>query len=466
MPRKRVETRAVVAAAAGAVLVFSSARPAQAVPAFATQTGQPCVACHIGAFGPQLTPMGRAFKIGGYTQTGGDGLASQIPIAVMALGSFTNTAAGVPRDQRERGYATNDNFNLDQISVFIAGGFGEHSGAFMQLTGANNLKDFSIDNTDIRPFTTEFDVGDTTLRVGVSLNNGPTVDDPYNTTYVWGYPYAQSALAPTPAAGPAIEGLIGNALGATVYLWYDRSLYIDVGAYSTQSPWLLARTGNTFGPGSMQGAAPYVRAAYQWEWNDQVAHVGALFMQSNVNPTVADRQTDNTFGRDRYNDYAIDASYAWLGSGTHIGTVQGIYTHESQDIAGTVNSYNTANGTTLGNNYHLDQIRLNASYWYQNTYGATLGWERTWGPANPAVFSAAPVDGSANGKPNSNAFIAEVDWVPFGKADSWMGPFVNLKVGAQYIAYTQFNGGNSNYDGYGRKASDNNTFYMFAWMAF
>jgi hypothetical protein len=38
---------------------------AHAVPAFAVQTGQLFAACHIGAFGPQLTPFGRAFKIGG-----------------------------------------------------------------------------------------------------------------------------------------------------------------------------------------------------------------------------------------------------------------------------------------------------------------------------------------------------------------------------------------------------------------
>jgi hypothetical protein len=30
------------------------------------QTGQPCSARHVGAFGPQLTPFGRAFKIGDY----------------------------------------------------------------------------------------------------------------------------------------------------------------------------------------------------------------------------------------------------------------------------------------------------------------------------------------------------------------------------------------------------------------
>ena len=75
--------------ALAALLLWAGIRPARAVPAFAAQTGQPCSACHIGAFGPQLTPLGRAFKIGGYTQTGGEGLLSQIPLAATVLGSFT-----------------------------------------------------------------------------------------------------------------------------------------------------------------------------------------------------------------------------------------------------------------------------------------------------------------------------------------------------------------------------------------
>jgi hypothetical protein len=76
------------------------------------------------------------------------------------------------------------------------------------------------------------------------------------------------------------------------------------------------------------------------------------------------------------------------------------------------------------------------------------------------------LSGSANGKPNSNEFILEADYVPFGKADSWAGPWVNLKLGIQYTIYTEFNGGTSNYDGNGRNASANNTLYLFAWMIF
>ena len=39
---------------------------ANAIPAFARQTEQPCVTCHVGAFGPQLTDYGRDFKMNGY----------------------------------------------------------------------------------------------------------------------------------------------------------------------------------------------------------------------------------------------------------------------------------------------------------------------------------------------------------------------------------------------------------------
>ncbi|MDR3535418.1 MAG: hypothetical protein P4L71_02850, partial [Acetobacteraceae bacterium] len=116
--------------------------------------------------------------------------------------------------------------------------------------------------------------------------------------------------------------------------------------------------------------------------------------------------------------------------------------------------------------YSLNQIRANVAYWYQNTYGVTLGWQKTWGPANPLSYGPGELTGSANSKPNSNAFIVEADWVPFGKADSWGAPWANVKLGAQYIAYTQFNGSSSNYDGSGRNAGANNTFLLFGWLAF
>src|ERR1700680_5206504 len=59
---------AVVVVLAG-FMTIGFAPPAQALPSFARQTGQPCGTCHT-AF-PGLTPFGRRFKLLGYTTGGG-----------------------------------------------------------------------------------------------------------------------------------------------------------------------------------------------------------------------------------------------------------------------------------------------------------------------------------------------------------------------------------------------------------
>ena len=441
------------------VLMAIWPRLAQAIPSFAQQTGQPCTACHIGAFGPQLTAFGRAFKIGGYTQTGGDA-AIPIPISLMLLGSYSNTTKG-QGGPAANNYGDNGNFAMDQISVFLGGHIGDYFGALVQGTFNGIASSFHLDNSDLR-LTTPITVNDTELRLGLDINNGPTVQDPYNSSYAWGYPFVGSALVPVPTAQPLLaSGLIGNSVGATVYAWYDRSLYLEAGLYNTYGPSLLSYTGNAYGPGSTTNPAPYLRAAYEWNWNGQSAHVGGIFLHSNINPAYAPFSSTGSLGHDSYTDYAIDGGYQYLGDGTNVVSVLGIVDHEHQNLAG---SFNAGASSQAINS--LNQARVTATYYYQQTYGLTAAWQRTWGSANPGLFPSEPVSGSANGKPNSNAFIVEADWVPFGKADSWGAPWVNLKLGVQYTLYTQFNGGTSNYDGFGRAASDNNTLYVFAWLIF
>src|SRR5450759_3792269 len=50
-------------------VTFGTIPPADALPSFARQTGQPCGTCHTDY--PGLTPYGRLFKLGGYTAGGG-----------------------------------------------------------------------------------------------------------------------------------------------------------------------------------------------------------------------------------------------------------------------------------------------------------------------------------------------------------------------------------------------------------
>jgi len=88
------------------------------------------------------------------------------------------------------------------------------------------------------------------------------------------------------------------------------------------------------------------------------------------------------------------------------------------------------------------------------------------GGANALLYAPAAVNGSVDAQLDSNAFMVEADWVPFGKSDSISAPWVNLKVGIQAIAYTKFNGGTTSYDGFGRSANANDTIFLFSWLAF
>src|SRR5689334_7104136 len=64
---------------------------AEAVPSYAVQTGQPCTACHVGGFGPQLTPFGRQFKLEGYTLRGPQDFVA--PLSAMAVAAYLHTSA-------------------------------------------------------------------------------------------------------------------------------------------------------------------------------------------------------------------------------------------------------------------------------------------------------------------------------------------------------------------------------------
>src|SRR4249920_1097018 len=92
---------ALAALVTAAGFLAATVRPAEALPSYARQTGQPCAACHT-AF-PELTPFGRRFKIGGYTLGGGDWKGP--PIAAMYVPGFarevaTRYAAGTERKGR------------------------------------------------------------------------------------------------------------------------------------------------------------------------------------------------------------------------------------------------------------------------------------------------------------------------------------------------------------------------------
>ena len=67
------------------------------------------------------------------------------------------------------------------------------------------------------------------------------------------------------------------------------------------------------------------------------------------------------------------------------------------------------------------------------------------------------VVGSNNGSPNLDGYIVEVDYLP------WLNTKLRLRNTSTTRSSTA---ARANYDGSGRNASNNNTFYALLWIAF
>jgi hypothetical protein len=424
------------------------AGPAAAVPAFAAQTGMNCNACHVGGFGPQLTPFGRQFKAGGYTLRTNP---FNVPLSAMAVTSYVHTQKDQPSPPAPD-FNSNDNAAVDQVSLFIAGGWGQHFGAFVQTTYDGIAKAFTWDNLDLRGATTTSVHGHNVVA-GVSVNNSPTVSDPFNTLNAWGFPYTGSALAPSPAASPMIGNLAQGVLGTTAYAWVDGKVYVEGGAYASPNSKLLTRLGaDPTSPGTLRNAAPYLRAAYVQDFGTSNLQGGVFGFWADLNP--GDDRTTGT--SDHYADVGVDASWQLFKENKDAFTVNARYTHENQKL-----NASQALGLAQFRDNTLNDYRIDASYYWRNKIGFTVSGFDTTGSADPLLYAA-----NRTFKPDSSGVTFQVDATPWGASDSPLGKRFNTRLGLQYTAYGRFDGASRNFDGLGHDASDNNTLRLFAWFAY
>lgn len=433
---------------AGAALLVPT-QPVKAVPAFAEQTGMPCQACHVGGFGPALTPLGRQFKLEGYTQRA----KSSIPLSAMALASFNHTKKDQvpPPDGVNH---PNDNVVFDQGSIFLAGGVGSHFGGFGQLTYDGVAKQWAWDNMDLRAVTHGHVFGQDAV-FGLTLNNSPTTQDVWNTTPAWGFPYTDTAVSGTPGAAPLIDGgLAQNTLGLSAYAWIGQKFYLEAGGYTSPSASLLNRLGaDPFDPGNIHGIAPYGRLAWQGQLGGGTFEVGAFALKAALYPA-----RDNSTGlSDQHTDLGLDASWQKPVGNNNVISLQGRYVHEAANLQA---SCALAEIATDCAKIHLNEWRGDVSYSWHNKVGATLGAFSITGDSNAFLY------GGPNASPNSNGVMAQLDYTPWGAGNSPLGPRVNMRVGVQYTAYGKFDGAKTNYDGGGANASDNNVLRVFTWLAF
>jgi hypothetical protein len=424
--RTQSTVRGLLLSIGGTLLSFTLVPAAHAVPSFARQTGQTCATCHT-AF-PQLTAFGRQFKLRGYTLSSAKQVKSEgLDIGLWApLSMMIQTNWSQLKKSPEPG-SDNSKFLLpSQLSIFYAGGITDKTGAFVQVT-AESGQGFSQDNTDIR-FADSGSMG----IYGASLNNNPTVQDPWNSTPVWGFPWFEAGYGYE--YPHAVIGAVGGAVaGLTGYGFWNNHIYTEFGGYMAANS--VGKDGpSTDGGKVIKGTAPYWRLAYAQESGKMNWEVGTFGLHAEI-PT-------NGFGgaQDKITDAALDAQLQWNMGDSNL-TLDGNYIHEAQ----------TLDATSPGDSsQHLDTMRVDLTWYSKQTYGFTVGYRGARSSSGAVSSSDDITEGFADpGKQNSDAFLFQLDYTPF----------LNTRFALQYTDYAKLGGTTSG-------ASDHNQLMLGAWFLF
>jgi hypothetical protein len=441
-----------VSAILGLILLLATSKNAYSVASFARQTGLPCSSCHTTI--PELTPLGRTFKLYGYTMTGIQTITSKTgpTTAGLNLGNFlplsaffqiSSTALNSPQPGTQNG-----SFEFPQAaSLFLAGAMSTHAGGFIQVTYNTQANHFGWDNTDVR-FANSRKIQGKEVIYGLTLNNNPTLEDPWNDVPAWGFPFVSADAAPRPSAATLIDGrLAQDVAGLGAYAMWNNHLYGDLTLYRSEhlgGPQPIAGTGFGF---NIRGVAPYWRLAWQQTMGNNYLEFGTYGIHVRSSPNAI------TGPSDRFTDVAADVQYERILPTMHnnLVTVHSTFIHESSSLDAIL----AAGGASMAP-HHLSTFRLDGTYHFGNKYAATAGTFATSGTTDPLLFPQAATTGSANGDPKSNGYIANFSY--------W--PVQNIQLAAQYTGYAKFNGGGTNYDGAGRNASGNNSLYLMLWFIF
>jgi hypothetical protein len=438
-----------------ALLLLLTLTNAWAVPSFARQTGLSCTVCHT-VF-PELRHFGRIFKLDGYTLSiGSPSVPWHPPIAAMIQASYTEL-------ENNRGILKNgvapfddaadsavDKFNIpQQASIFYGGRIFDHLGAFSQLTYDGPGNDVALDLTDIR-HARDRTLAGKDLSYGFTVNNSPTVEDVWNSTPTWGFPYGSSSVAPTPAAGALVDGGLDQQVGGVgAYFYWDNLIYGAFSLYRTTNDGIARPLGAGTTPDTVtDGAVPYWRLAVHHQWQNHAIELGTYGIDADVHSG-----SDGSGPTNHFRDYAFDVQYQYTGT-RHLFSLQGTWIHERQEWDAGFPAGHAANPSDT-----LKTFKANVNYYYEaqaGIIGGSLGYFSITGDRDRLLYAPVPVDGSRTGRPESKGFILEGDFV-FKN---------NYKFSLQYTFYNKFNGASGNYDGAGRDASDNNTLYLLAWLMF
>lgn len=453
----------VGAVAVGALILALGVPDAQAVPSFARQTGMACDACHSAGFYPELNNFGRMFKMNGYLWSAHEERSYETtpPFSAAQQWSYTYTKKRQPgltrRGSRDQtiAYASDGNHNFSfpqQANFFFAGRYYGRLGGFIMGTYDGADDRWATDNLDIRLTDSRTFGENHPLVYGATLNNGPTVQDVWNTLPAWSQLVA-SEVAPSPAASPMIASLGGQVAGVGAYAFWDDFVYAEVTPYVTGRTGALSFT--TAGNAKdlvTDGVSPYWRLVLYKNKGNQSLSLGQVGLYDEIH------QTGSHGANDKFLDLGGDVQYQWNRK-PHFVTVRTTAIFESQDMS----AAKAAKAAARSSN-DLYTVQLWASYYYYDLAGLTLSFFDTTGSRDRVLYAPGELSGSRTGKPDTVGGFVQLNLIPFSRWFRQRWPALPMtQFAIQYTFYGEFNGATSNYDGSGRDASDNNTLYLLAW---
>ena len=360
------------------------------------------------------------------------------------------------------GFGTNNMVDLaQQASLFYAGKIYGNLGAFVQTTYNNSRsRTFSLDLTDFR-YADSAKIGNLDFIYGLTANNAPGVQDVWNTTPQWNFPYIKSAFALSPAANTMIESWgSSQSAGAGAYVFAHDLVYAEFSAYGS----LSQRTQTTLGVSppvttyTIQGLAPYWRLAIEPNWGDNSLMIGTFGMSANIGPGG-----DFSMGTNKITDYGFDAQYQWI-SDVHAITARASYIYEKQQLDA---SSNPLQATPSNPSNYLRSFKASASYIYDHMISLTGGYTLLTGSPDAALYT-----GNTTSSPNSQSWTVDLAYLPFSRGAPGPWPWANTRVGVTYTYWTKFDGAKTDIDINNcgvpgcRNARDNNTVMLYAFTAF
>lgn len=436
----------------GIAALLLASTTAQAIPAFARQTGAACADCHAGAYGagangPNLTPYGMRFKLNGYTDTDGQGF--KIPVS----GQLTETHTAPAR-----GPSSTD---LTEADLYLAGRISDQVGGYAKIEAdhvGHDTYNTKLSNVDLRFVAKELKLNGKDFTLGVSVNNNPGFDDPIAVLP------AATSLGPPDGQGPtgtllnlsSANAPADRLIGASVYGLYDSDWYGEIGTYRSLPTSEQDHLGyNIAGDPGRLSDTGYFRFAYMKDLKRQFFSAGLVGLTTR-------RQLPRTGPTDNLTDLGYDLSYQFLGNRENIVQVSYVNILEKRKYGSTPVSPIVPGLTALSRGALHDET-LSVTYTFKQTYGVQLAHLESNGTRDAVRF--APL-----GNPDTTANLLSIFWAPFGKDDSFTS-IANMKIAATWFRFTRFNGATNNIFGVPlgnptTKPGDLNAFSVSASVAF